>query len=206
MPAKLVPTVKTTFTKKDFVKALIIAWKNIYQSPPTKEQIGVIFAQWSIETGQGEFCWNNNIGNVKYIPSKNPENDDIEYMMLKNTWEIINGKKVIFQPPDPQTWFRSFSTLADGVTYHLNLLRSKKYSKVWVAVEEGDPDKFAHLLREAKYYTAPEPLYVRNMHIYFDKFVDNTMFDDTLNEVNQENKTSIWSSITNIFKKTFDKS
>lgn len=203
MSAKLVPTIKTTFTQKEFVKALIGSWKNIYNVLPTKQQIGVIFAQWSIETGQGKFCWNNNIGNVKYIPSKNPENDNVEYMMLKNTWEIIKGEKIIFQPPSPQTWFRSFITLQDGVTFHLNFLRSNKYAKVWTAVEAGDPDGFAKLLKEVKYYTAPEALYIRNMHIHFDKFIKDNLFDEVLEEFKKENNTSVWSSITNVFKKTF---
>lgn len=203
MSAKLVPTIKTIFTQKEFIKSLIEAWKNIYDVLPDKKQIGVIFAQWSIETGQGKFCWNNNIGNVKYIPSKNPENDNVEYMMLKNTWEIIKGQKVVFQPPSPQTWFRAFDTLADGVTFHVNFLRGNKYAKVWTAVEAGDPDTFAHLLKEAKYYTAPEILYVKNMHIYFDKFIKDSLFEEALEEYKKENTKSVWATISNVFKKTF---
>jgi hypothetical protein len=44
MSAKLVSTIKTTFTQKEFIKALIGAWKNVYNTLPTKQQIGVIFA------------------------------------------------------------------------------------------------------------------------------------------------------------------
>lgn len=203
MSAKLVSTIKTIFSHKELIKALIGAWKNVYNTLPTKQQIGVIFAQWSIETGQGKFCWNNNIGNVKYIPSKNPENDNIEYMMLKNVWEMIKGEKVVFQPPSPQTWFRSFATLQDGATFHLNFLRGNKYAKVWTAVEAGDPDSFAHLLKEAKYYTASESLYAKGMHIYFDKFIKDSLFGEALEEFKKENSKSVWSSITNVFKKTF---
>ncbi len=40
--------------------------------------------------------------------------------------EIINGKKVTFQPPSPATWFRSFKTLSFGVAYHFNFLKKQE--------------------------------------------------------------------------------
>lgn len=181
--AVCVPTVKTNFTIADFVKSLVIVWQQMYGELPQKKQLAVIYAQWSIETGQGKSCWNNNIGNVKYIPSKNKSDSDIQYMMLKNVWEIINGKKVIFQPPHQATWFRSFPTLIDGVTFHLDFLKNKRYKKAWSAIEAGNPGNFAHLLKVANYYTAPEADYVRAVTLYFNKFMKDDVFEKVIESI-----------------------
>ena len=101
-------------------------------------------------------------------------------MMLANTWEIVNGKKVIFQPPHPATWFRSFHTLGDGVAHHLDFLRNKRYKQSWSAVEAGDPAGFAHLLKVAGYYTASEADYIKLMKYYFNKFMKETTFEDAV--------------------------
>jgi hypothetical protein len=60
----LVPTVKTSFSRKELVSSLIKFWEKQYNSYPEKKNIGVIIAQWAIETGSGSYCWNWNIGNT----------------------------------------------------------------------------------------------------------------------------------------------
>lgn len=184
MSATCVPAVRTNFTIPEFVKALSIAWKSIYNIYPDKRQIAVIFAQWSIETGQGKSCWNFNIGNVKFVPSSNPTDDDgKQYMMLKGVWEIIGGKKVIFEPPHQATWFRAFSSIDEGVAHHIDFLKNKRYKKAWAAVEKGSPIEFAHLLKEAKYYTAPEADYAKAVGLYFNKFMKDDTFEKIIAEL-----------------------
>lgn len=174
--ATCVPVKKIDFSIQDFVRSLIVAWKTIYGNLPQKKQLAIIYAQWSIETGQGKFCWNNNIGNVKYVPGKE-SSDNIQYMMLSNVWEILNGKKVFFQPPHQATWFRSFVTLDDGVSFHLNFLRNSRYKKAWAAVEAGSPLDFVHLLKVANYYTASEADYAKAVALYFNKFMKEDTFE-----------------------------
>jgi hypothetical protein len=134
--------------------------------------------------------WNNNIGNVKFVPSKNPDDDNGKnYIMLANVWEIVNGKKVTFQPPHPATWFRSFETLGDGVAHHMDFLKNKRYKKAWTAVEAGDPTGFSKLLKEAGYYTAPESDYTKLMNGYFNKFMKDTTFDKVVAELTKPEPT-----------------
>jgi hypothetical protein len=122
--------------------------------------------------------WNNNIGNVKFVPKANPDLDNgVTYMMLANVWEVVNGKKVIFQPPSPVTWFRAFETLADGIAFQLGFLRNYRYKKAWTAVESGDPAEFAHLLRLAGYYTAPEADYVKLMNYHFNNYMKTNFYE-----------------------------
>ena len=178
MPAKLVPAVRTTYTLNQLIGGLIEGWYKKFGVIPKKESIGVLYAQNALETGGTVAMWNNNIGNVKFVPSQNPDDDNgKEYMMLPNTWEIINGKKVTFQPPHPATWFRSFPTLGDGVAHHLDFLKSRRYAKSWAAVEAGDPAEFAHLLKVAGYYTAPEADYIKLMNFHFKKFMASNTYE-----------------------------
>src|SRR5574338_42803 len=180
MPATLVPTVRTTYTNTQLVQGFIEGWRNLYGSFPRKESIAVIWAQNAIETGGTAAMWNNNIGNVKFVANGGNIDDGKKYMMLANTWEIVNGKKVIFQPPHPATWFRAFDTLAEGITFHFEFLRNRRYKTSWKAVEAGDPAQFSHLLKVAGYYTAPEETYTKAVVAYFNKFMRDKTFETVL--------------------------
>lgn len=181
MTATLVPTVKTSYTLDQLIGGLVDGWNKQFGKFPSKESIGVLYAQNALETGGTVSMWNNNIGNVKYVPSANQANDEGKfYMMLANVWEIVNGKKVIFQPPHQATWFRAFPTLADGIAFHLDFLKNHRYKKAWSAVESGNPAAFAHLLRIAGYYTAPESDYVRLMNGYFNQYMKTNIFEQAI--------------------------
>jgi flagellar protein FlgJ len=178
MSAQLVPTVRTTYSNYDLIKGFVEGWKKQFGVFPQKASIAVLYAQTAIETGSTGSMWNNNIGNVKYIPSKDTTADEgVQYMMLNNVWEILGGKKVIFQPPHQATWFRSFPTLADGFAFQVDFLKNKRYKKAWQAVEDGSPTGFAHLLKLAGYYTAPEADYAKAVGIYFNKFMKDDSFE-----------------------------
>lgn len=206
MPATLVPTTKTSYTVPQMIEGFIRGWFNQFKQIPKKESIGVIWAQNAIETGSTTAMWNNNIGNVKYAPSKNPDDDsNIKYMMLNNVWEILGGKKVIFQPPDPATWFRAFDTLEEGVGFHLDFLKNKRYKSSWAAVEAGNPEQFAHLLKVAKYYTASEADYANGMKFHFNKFMKDNTFELVAEQLNQElSKPSAIDNVIDEFSNTFN--
>lgn len=148
---------KTTHTIADYTRAVVAAWSRLYGSPPSEGTCGVLWAQYALETGRGVACWNNNIGNVKHV-----RGDGYDYVELPNTWEIIGGKKVVFQPPDPQTWFRVYESLADAMVDHLRFLE-RRYGNAWSSILSGDPAGFAHALKARGYYTAAESDYARGL-------------------------------------------
>lgn len=185
MPATLVPTTRTSYTTAQLIAGYVQGWNQQFGALPSKEAIGVLYAQNTLETGGTASMWNNNLGNVKFVASANPTDDDGKlYMMLANVWEIVNGQKVIFQPPSPATWFRAFATLADGVAFELDFLKNHRYKAAWSAVESGNPAAFAHLLKLAGYYTAPEADYVKLMNFYFAKYMKMTAYEDAINAMN----------------------
>lgn len=176
-----VPVVRTSFGPKQFAAALIRAWKTVVGKYPTKESAGIIWAQYTLETGGGGYCWNNNIGNLKCTAAQ--ASAGVPYMMLAGTWEIIDGRKVVFQPPHPATWFRAFASLEEGMSAHLDLLKNKRYATCWPAVESGEPRLFAAALKQRGYYTASVDDYARLMQTHWHKWMRMDAFDDAMKEL-----------------------
>lgn len=172
----LVPTTQTKVTVDQIAASFVNGWIDIYNDYPKKEQIAVLYAQNALETGGTKYMFCYNLGNVKAV---DVSGQTIEYCMLSNVWEIINGQKQIFQPPSPQTWFRAFDSLDEGVSFYMGLLKNSKFKVAWSAVESGDPKAFAHLLKINGYYTAPEADYISAMTYYFNKFMSDMVTFET---------------------------
>lgn len=166
-----VPVTRTTFTLRDYCRAAIRAWKPLCGSWPSKASAGCLWAQYALETGKGAFCWNNNIGNVKWSAGH-------DYMMLNGTWEMVAGKRVVFTPPHRATWFNAYRSLDDAMYEHLRLLKERRYATSWPAIEDGNPEEFARQLRLRGYYTASLVDYARGLRAHFDAFMRGTSFED----------------------------
>lgn len=136
------PTRNTPTPPLDVLAALRRAWPE-----GSRESLLVLLAQWGIETGDGAKCWNYNLGNVKRLKGQ-------PWTMLAGTWEILGGKKVVFQPPHPQTHFAAFDSLDEGASFYLEKMRGR-FAPAWPAVLAGDPSQFAADLKRLGYYTAP---------------------------------------------------
>lgn len=173
----LVPTTRTTCTYQDLIIGLIRGWYSLYKVPPTKQQIGVIYAQNTLETGGTLHMYNWNFGNIKAVDAPSVS---VEYCKLNGVWEIINGQRVEIPADNPGAWFRSFPTLDAGIAWYMNFLRNTRYKIAWSAVEAGDPALFSHYLKQQGYYTAPEASYTSAMLTYFGRFMNDVTFDNVL--------------------------
>lgn len=182
----LVLTKKTACSNKDLCKALIECWQELYGSTPKKEAVGVIIAQHNLETGEGSYCWNWNLGNVKYTKAAG----DVDYIALNGVWEIVNGKKVILTKDDPGSWFRAFSSLKEGTKFHLLFLKNNRYKSAWAYIENGDVAGFAKELKRKGYYTAAESSYIAGMMVHFNKYMKSKDYELSLEEIEKEQKTS----------------
>lgn len=171
-----VPVTRTTFTTKDYARAVLRAWRAYLGVYPSKEAVGCLWAQYALETGRGAFCFNHNIGNVKHTPPR-------DYMMLRGTWEIVNGKRVVFEPPHPATWFNAYASLDDAMLEHLKLLRERRYASAWPAVEAGQPGEFAIRLKNKGYYTAPMEDYARGLRGFHQEFMRMPAYENALDEI-----------------------
>ena len=188
MPARLVPTVQTKYTLNQLIKGLVDGWYKKFGVIPEKKQIAVLYAQNALETGGTVSMWNNNIGNVKFVPSKNQDYDTgIDYMMLANTWEMINGKKVIFPPEHPASYFRHYNKLSDAMIDYLQFVSSKNYEEAFKALKTGDPAAYTKALKRAKYYTAPEEEYTKAVVSIFNDLKRKNLYPQAMLKIDLAN-------------------
>lgn len=183
-----VPTKTTSFTILEYCKAAIKVWFSIYNAFPSKQSIGVLYSQLGVETGLSKNCYCYNLGNIKAIDIPG---ETIKYCALKGVWEIVNGKRVTLTPDNPGSWFRAFDTLDEGMSFYINFLRNKRYKIAWAGVEGGDTLKFATLLKQQGYYTAPVNDYAKIMQYYFTRFMKDNTFELALSAVNEEMNANI---------------
>lgn len=179
-----VATTRTTPTAREVVHMLLAAW------PELNEQgARTLTAQFMGETGDGKYCFNWNLGNVKASASQ-------KHMYLANVWECASAdtapsmvekagglahiaddaeaKKhgwacpsviVVFQPPHAQCRFRAYGSLQEGaarwVDHHKKI--ASKNADYITLLNDGDVEGAAKALKAAKYYTAGEAKYAAIM-------------------------------------------
>lgn len=113
-------------------------------------------AQQAFETAWWHYCWDFNLGNVKHVAG-----DGRSYCMIRLN-EMIGGKVVWFDPPNPATWMRAFDSLAAGVVDYMTIMRGQ-FGYAWPFVETGDVEAFCHALKQRGYYTDDEHHYTTNV-------------------------------------------
>lgn len=181
----LMPVVRTPIGMRDFALAMIRSLRAMGVSP-SKEAAGVFWAQYALETGAGGYCWNHNLFNHKVTQSQAAAG--VPYMMLAGTWEIVNGKKVVFQPPHPATWFRGYASFEAAMSDHIAAIKQGRYASSWPAVLAGDPEMYATRIREKGYYTAPLADYVKLMRAKFDPWMASTVYEAAVEMVADESE------------------
>lgn len=143
----------TPCVPEDVYEALAIVWHRLMADEPgSRASRLVLLAHWALETGFGHGCWCWNLGNIKHVAG-----DGQSYCMVRLN-EVIGGQVRWFVPPDPATWLRAYTSLEDGTQDYLCRMRAE-FRAAWPAVMAGDPALFCHLLKLARYYTAPESEY-----------------------------------------------
>jgi hypothetical protein len=161
--------VQTPIDAKTYARAVLAACDALGWLRLSKEAVGVLHAQFIVETS-GVHCWNWNLGNVKVTQSQ--VDAGTPWIDLPGTWEVRNGKRVVLAEGDPGRRFRAFDKLEEAMVDHLRMLRERRFRSAWPAVLAGDPELFAHKLKEGPdgkedtwddYYTAPSKNYAAIM-------------------------------------------
>lgn len=172
--------VKTPITMADFARALIRTMRAM-NIEPTKAACGVFWSQYALETGAGGFCFNFNLFNHKVTAAMT--NAGVPFMMLANTWEMVDGIKRVFQPPSPVTWFRAYASFEAAMSDHINSVRSGRYASSWPAVVAGDLDAYAIELHNHGYFTASVKSYEDLLAVKDVGWMQSTAFEDALAEI-----------------------
>jgi flagellum-specific peptidoglycan hydrolase FlgJ len=153
MSENLVPNVLTPCDPAAFCAAIKEAWPSLFSGEtPSRASVLTLAAQWALETGWGHACHCWNVANRKYV-----QGCGHDYCQFP-CGETENGVNVMHYPPDPTCNFVAYSSLEAGVVDYLIHFRAE-FRAAWPAIEAGDPEQFGHLLKVARYYTAPEASY-----------------------------------------------
>lgn len=169
------PVERTAFSLTDYARAARIADPTL-----TREAVGVLWAQYALETGRGSSCWCNNIGNLKVTRAQ--AEAGVPLFMLPGTWEIERGRRVVYEPPHEQTWFRWFASLSEAMSHHLVFL-ARRYAPAWDAVRAGEATEFAAKLKSRGYYTGDEGIYAASLRHLQREFLGAVLWGVDPNEV-----------------------
>jgi len=149
-----VQRVRTTVSETEMAQAIIEAWKQLFSTMPTKEQVTMVLAQNALETGHRQKMWNYNVGNI-ITDGKGSFDfyDDLttSEQVSPGKWEKMNLK------------FRSYPNLLAGVRDYLKLISSKKYAGAWSHIVNPNIVAFSKALKQAGYYTANEAPYTKQL-------------------------------------------
>lgn len=163
-PTNIKEAKRTPIPTEDFRRAVESTFSTVFEVSPTEKTTALIWAQWALETGRGKSCFNFNLCNIKEFNSSKPLH------MLHGVWEIIDGKKVVFEPPNPQTWFRAYETLEEGMLDYLHTLK-KRFFKSIDSLILGDAIGFALSLKQQNYFTASVSIYQANLSSLQEEFL-----------------------------------
>ncbi len=174
MLATYTSPVRTKYSFDDLAYSLEVGLASVLGVQPSRETLAVALAKCRLETGNGQFTWNHNLGNVKCPATMGGNYTCIELN------EVIGGKVVWFAPQGriatkngpviaeastvppghPQTRMQALAGPTDAGFFYVDFVASKKrYAKAWGALLAGNPEQYSRFLGEAGYYTAPVESY-----------------------------------------------
>lgn len=150
------------------------------------ETVATLMAQSALESGRWQSMFNFNVSNIKCEPTRAGL-----YTCFPLLNEIIKGKTVWFSdvaeltgkggspvgavhplpPGHPQSRFRAYDTLTDGVKDKLNFLNRTRYAVAKDAALGGSPGAYSRALSTAGYYTANVDSYTRSLVSLFSTYL-----------------------------------
>lgn len=181
VPAKRTPV--TPDALRDALRACLAA-RGVSAN---ERALTVLVAMSAHETGEWRSCWNYNLGNVKA-----GETWPGLYTCLTNVWEVLNGVTRWFSPrgetagkngplkgPEyatppghPQTRFRAYSNLVDGVDGFAAKMTGMYRKSLDVLLAGGTSDAFIAALKRQRYFTGDLIKYQASVRRFCDKFGD----------------------------------
>lgn len=181
MLAAYAPPQVTPFTVEELDRVISHGLSTILGKRPSLETRAVALAKVRLESGNGRFAWNFNIGNVKCPADvsgnftcitlneveKKPGDAKPRIYWYQPDGELVGGKGSALKHaplpvPDghPQTRMRSLAGPTDGGIFYVDFIFSKpRYAKAGQALLAGNPELYSRELAAAGYYTAPVEQY-----------------------------------------------
>ena len=112
-----VKRIRTKVSEQQMKQAIVNVWNELFGKIPSNEQIAMVLAQNSLETGNRNSMWNYNVGNITTNGKGEYDFfDDLttQEQMKPGVWEKKNLK------------YRSYPSLREGVKDYLKFISGKK--------------------------------------------------------------------------------
>jgi len=190
-----VQRVKTEVSESQLAKALIDAWKSLFGSEPSKEQVAMLLSQNALETGNRKSMWNYNIGNITTVPNANYNYfDDLstDEQIKPGTWKKMRLK------------YRAYDNLNDAAIDYLKFISSGRYANAWKSILNPDPVAYSKALKQSGYYTANEAPYTAGLKSLFNRFNKSDSYEKA--KANSVDSVSSVPMVVNKSEKPIDKS
>ena len=147
------------------------AAKNVYETTegalPTAEQLGMLFAQWALETATGKAMFNFNVGNIKATDLAAQS----YFSQFTGTQGVVRPDGV---PGEGVNHFRAYDSLAEGLKSWISLLKNTRYAAGWSGLKGNDVKAFAEGIAHGGYVPPPsQPAYIRGILARYNDFMRN---------------------------------
>ena len=158
-----VPKTNTPVSDAQMSQAIINVWQRLFGTAPSKEQVYMIMAQNSLETGPNRSSMHNyNVGNII------AGNSGHDYF-LGGDW--MYADKAETQKKKIVQHFRAYGSLEEGVEDYLKLLsQSKRYASAWQHIIHPDIKAYSEALHDAGYYGEKAEKYTAGLQARFNAF------------------------------------
>lgn len=144
--------------------SLVAGYRDVTGQKPTSPVLGLLLAQWALETGNGRSVHNFNYGNKKSSA------EDIFHVFFR-CHEIVNGKKVYYDPPHPTCKFAAYTDAKEGAVAYVKLLKRRPHW--WKGLHTGTVDGFtAGLATRPAFFTADPAKYASIMANRMQNYTD----------------------------------
>ena len=136
----------TPMSADEVAVAVSAAFKRLTGKRPSRKILGLLLAQWALESGNGRAIHNYNLTNIK-------RNSGDSYYQSFPCSEVIDGAEQHFFPPNKACEFAAYLNPTDGAEAYIRVL--KRRPNWWNGLMTGDVEQFNIGLSTApKFYTA----------------------------------------------------
>lgn len=162
-----VQRVRTSVSEAQMAQAIIQAWQQLFGTTPSKEQVAIILAQNSLETGNRNSMWNFNVGNITTDGKGSYDYfDDLptKEQVKPGKWVKMNLK------------YRAYPSLMEGTKDYLRFIK-KRFGGAWENIINPNPAAFSKALKQKGYYTANEAPYTKTLSRLYNQFSKSDSYD-----------------------------
>ncbi len=166
-------------------EALRWALKEQMGHEPSDEVVALALSKTALETARWQSIHKSNWGNIKAGPKYEGMytayacneilSGQVVWFSPRGRLDKQNGKVVAeaydFPPWHPQTRFRAYAGLFDGVSEYTDFIATGRYKVAWARLLSADVTGFVHELKLAGYFTADEALYAKGVRGLYDEMI-----------------------------------